>query len=130
MHSGSCRRVAGEAGLALGSFSVRSSLAPWSWGCESLYKVCCLGRRRGPSLGRNCQGHSPLLLPSTHLLLLENELLFFLNFVCACMRAKLLQLCLTLCNLMNCSPPGASVHGILQARILEWVAMPFSRGSS
>ena len=37
---------------------------------------------------------------------------------------------LTLCNPMNCSPPGSSVHGILQARILEWVAMPSSRGSS
>ena len=34
------------------------------------------------------------------------------------------------CDLMNCSPPGSSVHGILQARILEWVAIPFSRGSS
>ena len=31
---------------------------------------------------------------------------------------------------MNCSPPGSSVHGILQARILDWVAMPSSRGSS
>ena len=31
---------------------------------------------------------------------------------------------------MDCSPPGSSVHGILQARLLEWVAMPFSRGSS
>ena len=41
------------------------------------------------------------------------------------------QLCLTLCKLdMDCSPPGSSVHGILQARILEWVAIPFSRGSS
>ena len=40
------------------------------------------------------------------------------------------QSCLTLCNPMNCSPPGSSVHGILQARILEWVAMPFSRGFS
>ena len=40
------------------------------------------------------------------------------------------QSCLTLCNPMNCSPPGASVHGILQARILEWVAIPFSRWSS
>ena len=40
------------------------------------------------------------------------------------------QSCLTLCNLMNCSPPGSSVHGILQARILEWVAISFSRGSS
>ena len=38
--------------------------------------------------------------------------------------------CLTLCNPMDCSPPGSSVHGILQARILEWVAIPFSRGSS
>ena len=33
-------------------------------------------------------------------------------------------------NLMNCSPPGSSVHEILQARILEWVALPSSRGSS
>ena len=40
------------------------------------------------------------------------------------------QSCLTLCNPMNYSPPGSSVHGILQARILEWVAIPFSRGSS
>ena len=38
--------------------------------------------------------------------------------------------CLTLCDPLDCSPPGSSVHGILQARILEWVAMLFSRGSS
>ena len=37
---------------------------------------------------------------------------------------------LTLCNSMDCSPPGSFDHGILQARILEWVAIPFSRGSS
>ena len=37
---------------------------------------------------------------------------------------------MTLCNPMDCSPPGSSVHGILQARILEWIAMPFSRESS
>ena len=47
-----------------------------------------------------------------------------------CMHAKSLQLCPTLCGPMNCSPPGASIHGILQATILEWVAMPFSGGSS
>ena len=35
-----------------------------------------------------------------------------------------------ICNPMDCSPPSSSVHGILQARILEWVAIPFSRGSS
>ena len=38
--------------------------------------------------------------------------------------------CLTLSDPMDCSPPGSSVHGILQARILEWVAIIFSRGSS
>ena len=36
------------------------------------------------------------------------------------------QSCLTLCDPMDCSPPDSSVHGILQARILEWIAMPFS----
>ena len=38
--------------------------------------------------------------------------------------AQLLQLCPTLCDHMDCSPPDFSVHGILQARILEWVAIP------
>ena len=46
------------------------------------------------------------------------------------LRAKLLRSCLTLCDSMDCSPPGSSVHGILQAKILEWAAMPSSRGSS
>ena len=40
------------------------------------------------------------------------------------------QLSLTLRNPMDCSPPGSSVHGILQVKILKWVAFPFSRGSS
>ena len=40
------------------------------------------------------------------------------------------QSCLTLCNSMDCSLPGSSVHGILQARILEWVVISYSRGSS
>ena len=44
--------------------------------------------------------------------------------------AKSLQSCLTLCNPMDCSPPGFSVHGILQARILEQVAISSSRRSS
>ena len=50
--------------------------------------------------------------------------------MCVRVCAKLLQLCPTLCNPMDCSLPGSSVHGILQARILEWVTMPSSRGSS
>ena len=44
---------------------------------------------------------------------------------CVCAKS-----CLTLCDPMDCSPPGSSVQGILQARILEWVATPSSRGSS
>ena len=46
------------------------------------------------------------------------------------MSAKSIQLCPTLCDPMDCSPPGPSVHRILQARILEWVAISFSRWSS
>ena len=47
-----------------------------------------------------------------------------------CMHAKLLQWCLTLCDAMDCSPPDFSVHEILQARMLEWVAISSSRASS
>ena len=47
-----------------------------------------------------------------------------------CVHAKLLQPRPALCNSVDCGPPGSSSHGILQARVLEWVAMPFSRGSS
>ena len=48
----------------------------------------------------------------------------------ATLHAKSLQSGPTLCEPMGCCPPGSSAHGILQARILEWVAMPSSRGSS
>ena len=44
--------------------------------------------------------------------------------------AKMLQSYLPLCDPVDCSPPGSSAHGILQARTLEWVAVPSSRGSS
>ena len=47
-----------------------------------------------------------------------------------CVSVSVTQSCLTLCDRMDCSPPGSSVHGILQARMLECVAMPFSRGST
>ena len=48
----------------------------------------------------------------------------------SCLKVLVTQLYPTLCNHMDCSPPDFSVHGILQARILEWVAISFSRGSS
>ena len=46
------------------------------------------------------------------------------------MKSEVTQSCTTLCDPMDCSPPGSSIHGILQARILEWVSISFSRGSS
>ena len=55
----------------------------------------------------------------------KKDKLFNSALVCVCA-----QSCLTLCNPMDGSPPGSSVHGISQARILEWVTISFSRGSS
>ena len=57
-----------------------------------------------------------------------NIIIDFQLTMCVCVQS--LQLCLILCDPVDCSPPGSSVHGILQARILEWVAMPFSMRSS
>ena len=49
----------------------------------------------------------------------------------ACVHAGLVaQSCLTLCDPMDCNPPGSSVYGVLQAGILEWAGISFSRGSS
>ena len=45
------------------------------------------------------------------------------------MKVLVAQSCLTLCSTMDCSLPGSSVHGLLQAKILEWLAIPFSRAS-
>ena len=60
------------------------------------------------------------------------NLIVVLISLCMKVKVKVLvtQSCLTLCDLMDCHPPGSSVHGISQARILAWVAIPFSMGSS
>ena len=50
--------------------------------------------------------------------------------VCQCVFVSVTQSCPTLCDPMDGSLPGSSVRGILEARILEWVAIPFNRGSS
>ena len=66
---------------------------------------------------------------SFSLLFLEFRIAWFLSaYFSVCVLVA--QLCLTLCNPLDSSRPGSSVCGILQARILEWVAIPFSRGSS
>ena len=61
-------------------------------------------------------GQTPTSFPHTSVL----------SIVCCCYLVP--KSCLTLCDPMDCSPLGSSVHGILQARILEWVAVPSSRG--
>ena len=91
------------------------------------------------SVARRFLNESILLLhcsswyPGTNMLsggFLFSLLKFLLFMFTLCMCAKSLQSCLMLCDPLDCSPPGSSVCGILQARILEWVAMPSSQGSS
>ena len=60
--------------------------------------------------------HLVMDLGCAHILAIVN------NCVCVCV---CVQLCPTLCDPMDCSPSGSSVHGIFQARILEWVAVSF-----
>ena len=67
----------------------------------------------------------------------KNIYFCFTDYVKAChsfcvseSESEVLQLCPTLCDPMDCSPPGSSVHGIFQARVLEYGAISFSRGSS
>ena len=58
------------------------------------------------------------------------SLLIFIDHVSVTWMSEYNQSCPTLCNPMDCSLPGFSVHGIFQARVLVWVAISFSRGSS
>ena len=108
------------------------------------HTLCTLPRGSPPRVNGNLRGFSCCLCPtgSTWLprrggcrprphawrgnRLLETENLLSVSGV----RAKLLQSCPTLYDPRDCSPPGSSVHAILQARTLAWVAMPSSRGSS
>ena len=72
--------------------------------------------------GFQLQGRSRSLVPS-----LLRFLYILGDFTCVCMYA---QLYLPLCDPMDCNPPGSSVHGIFQAKILEWIAISYFRGSS
>ena len=82
--------------------------------------VSTMGRLMCPAQSIN----SPSLFPPW-----ETQLSVLMR-VCVWGEGVHAQSCLTLCNPMDCYPPGSSAHGIFQARILEWVAMPSSRGTS
>ena len=65
-----------------------------------------------------------------HFIIVKWQLVFpFLSSLLISSISEVAQSCLTPCNPMDCSLPGFSVHGTFQARVLEWVAMPSSRGS-
>ena len=78
------------------------------------------------------RGHANLLciIPILVYLLPKRALFIDFYFNERKVKVKVSQLCPTLCDPMDCSLLGSPVHGILQDRILEWVAIPFSRGSS
>ena len=92
---------------------------PWSW---TPYPVGGVG-----TIQSSC---SSFHIPLPHYPAIQRFLPSLCAHMSACMHAKSLQSCLTLCSTMDCSPPGSPVHGVLQARILEWNAMLSSKGSS
>ena len=83
------------------------------------------------AIGAHCGGYDKTdvvwLSHSVYLFLVPLWWLMLSWALCVC---EVAQSCLTLCNPVDCSLPGSSLHGILQARILEWVSISFSRVSS
>ena len=100
----------------------------YSW--MSFDKYIHLGNH---NLSEDADNAACALLQSAGLstLLLRRELVcrdkLVLCALCAC---SVVQSCPTLCDSVDCSPPGSAIHGIFQAEMLEWVAFFFSRGSS
>ena len=93
--------------------------------------VCCRRGAGRPSAGLERASGFPLVFSLDVQLGVRataGESICYSDKLNAC--AQWLQSYPTLCDPMDCTPPGSSVHGILQARILDWVAMPSPRGSS
>ena len=93
-------------------------LSPWLF---NLYAECIIGNARLK------ESHAGIKIGRRNI---SNFSYADDNTLMAAAAAKSLQSCLTLCDPIDCSLPGSSVHGILQARALEWAAMPSSSGSS
>ena len=108
-------------------------ISQWTWispftSLKLSFFICKMEHWVIQGWGRNT--HEPMHLFKAFTFLRVDFLLIPRLLWAGCVHAKLLQSCLTLCDPMDCSPPGSSIHGILQARILEWATMPSSRGSS
>ena len=98
-----------------------------SW-CSHFFSrstFCCYGYCRGY---RRAAGNCFFLV--YQLVQISVSKLLVIDVWCGIVHAKSLQLCVPLCDAVDCHPPSSSVHGILQARILQWVAMVSCRGSS
>ena len=93
--------------------------------CLEMLQKCSDVILMGSSFIGSCYMLPPLAW--TNRFILGPKLLTHFAVPCCCTRA---QSCPSLCDPIDCSPPGSSIHGILQTRVLEWVAMPSSRGSS
>ena len=133
---GAAGRGAWEALLRSGSGDSRDGAGQQEWGWECLQLPCsCLCSTAAPApslmLGtrtfQNPHSSGAYKNPDSQAVTIPNKsgLWGSRQRVCVCAQSRL-----TLCNPMDYSPPGSSVHGILQAGILEWVAISFSRGSS
>ena len=122
---------------------------PWTVACQALLSMNSLGKNTGVGFHFLLQGLFPTQGSNLHLFVscIDRWVLYQLSHREAIYKHKALNHCavhlqligcawcsvalaVSLCDPMDCSPTGSSVHGILQARILEWVAMPSSRGSS
>ena len=120
----------GQTAVALGSedLASRQVYEVWPWHCPLLNSQgVCRGQQRLLVLDKIVKsisdGNCKVEIPSTA----PNVLVWYPGPVLLCSVA---ESCPTLCNPMDCRLSGSSVHGIFHASILEWVAIPFSRGSS
>ena len=116
-----------------------------SLGADRIHRFTCQCSPPGPGLSpfwyhqEWFSEHSRMLQPRPQKILhftsknMKHNKVYINHLVCVCVCVCLCvcaQSCWTLLDPMNCEPPGSSVHEISQARILEWVAVPFSSGSS
>jgi len=100
-----------------------------SHSCLFCLFVCLFAFALGDRSKKHCYGLCQSVLPMFSSKSFMVSGLTFRSLI-SCVHAKSLQSYPTLCDPMNWGLPGSSVHGILQAKILEWVAMPYSMGSS
>ena len=120
---------------ALGVASEPGAQTQWLLQAHTQHLHCgTLCSQRGPTcpslqLGSDLQACQQVRQLCTKLVQRNRHMYSDVCAVCVCVYV-VAQSCPTLCNPMDCSPPGSSVHGILQERLVQWVAIPFSKGSS